>query len=201
MYIAHFAISIVAITVLIVLVETIARTSKISKVILRKITHVCVSLLIVTIALLYGYSIFVLLGLLFVGVLFISRRFYPLDALSDRASESYGEVYFPLGVAGAAIICNNTTQFVTTVLILGLADTAAYFIGRRLTSPITLFNKTIYGSLAFIVVSLGICSTTLDLLSALLVATTLALCEMVSPQGSDNATVPMIAAVLLVYVV
>lgn len=191
-------IALLSITALLILLEVIARLSKCPPSVMRKITHVSTSLLICLIALLMGHTIFVYLGLLFIFVLAGVRHIYPLRSLSDRASQSYGEVFFAVGIMSAAFICTTAPQFITTVLILGLADTTAYFIGRHFTSPKILFGKTILGSLAFVITSFVICLFTLSPLHALGIALVLSACELVSPYGSDNATVSIAAAALLV---
>lgn len=194
-------VALLAISVLIVLLETTARTTKLSKVFMRKLTHVSVSLLICVLVPFIGYHLFILLGLLFVGLLYIARRVFPLQVLADHSDKSYGEIFFPLGVAIAAILCQNSSQFITTIAILGLADTAAFIVGRAVSSPKLFHGKTLLGSAAFMIVTFGICLFTLSPMSAIAVATLASICEAVSTRGSDNTTVPVVVALLLVYVV
>jgi dolichol kinase len=195
-----YSVAIVSIVVGLVACEVLAYVTKIPKSVLRKFTHIAMSLIVIFIGLLINYSIFVPLGIIFgIGMLLL-RFVFPLRSLSDRANNSYGEVLFPIGVGLAAFIVNDVHQFVICILILGFADTAAYIAGRHLKSRMIVFDKTVAGSTAFFITCLVILlfMTPLSLV-AISIASALTICEIISPWGGDNFTLPVVSALLLVF--
>lgn len=162
----------------------------------RKIVHVGTSLLVVLFAHLFGWSLFIFLGALFVIVLGLVRLIHPLESISDRTKESVGEILFPLGVMIAASICQTQQSFLIAILILGLADTVAFYIGCFVKSPQLIHGKTIAGSLAFFIVALIIGLTSGNVLLAFTLAAATTVAELTGTRGLDNVTVPCVAALV-----
>lgn len=189
-------LSLAIISVFLVAVEFLTIRFNIPRIHTRKIVHTGSALLIVLVALLFDWRLFILLGPLFFIVLILARRFHPLESLRDRSNESFGEILFPLGVTVAALLCPTQITFVVTVLILGISDTAAFYIGRAIKSPRLLHKKSVAGSLAFFITAfiIALLSTNFPLAVSVAIVTTLV--ELASPKGTDNLSIPSVAALL-----
>lgn len=186
---------------LMTVLELLARKQLYSLAVARKVTHASVAILIAGVSITFlDYKWFVMLGLVMAVVLYFARLL-PLKTMSDRSNQSYGEVFFAFGVAGAALICADTSQFVMVMALLGIADTMAYVVGNSVPSAKMIYGRTRAGSIAFTATALIICLTAFTPIQALLIAMSLSLCELFSPRGSDNLTVPILAAGLIVYLV
>jgi phytol kinase len=131
-----------------------------------------------------------------------------LHSMSSRSHRSYGDVFFGLGCAGAALLANNVPTYVTAVLLMGLADGLAGLIPTHKTSRVLVTpgtKKPLVGRIAFFVITLVIMAIAarfipIQPLAAghiLIAALCLTILEQVSPYGSDNVTVPIGAALLL----
>lgn len=162
----------------------------------RKIAHVGSAVLAAVSCLWLDFRWYVLIGLLFSAALLLARRYLPLRSLSSRAEGSWGDLLFGIGVALAGLLSDNAIVFVLAVLILGLADTAAFLVGRRWPIRIVVLSRSVGGSLAFLVVAFLI-TLPAGPVTATVVALGCTVAELVSPRGTDNLTVPAIAAVLI----
>lgn len=178
--------------------ELIARVTHLTPATARKMVHVGMAVCIAILSLHVPYRLFAVMGTVFFGVLALLRRKQLLRSLSYQAHTSYGELFFPLGISTAAILAGDTRIFVTTVMVLGLADTAAFFAGKILPKPGLYRGKTVAGSLA--------CCATTVLLCAIagygwvvvgVAGVVVAMIELISPYGSDNLTIPLACALLL----
>lgn len=193
------ALSLAIISVFLIAIEFFTIRFNIPRVHARKIVHTGSALLIVLVALLFDWRLFILLGPLFFVVLILARRFHPLESLRDRSDESFGEILFPFGVTVAVLLCPTQITFIIAVLILGISDTAAFYIGRAIKSPRLLHKKSVAGSLAFLVTAfvIALLSANLPLALGMAVATTLV--ELASPKGTDNLFIPSVAALLFMF--
>lgn len=163
----------------------------------RKAVHITSALLIVALCIVFDWKIFIYLGIIFFFALSILRYIHPLKSLSDRSHVSYGDVVFPVGVSLAALISTSEMDFITTILILGISDTLAYYIGTLFKSKTLINQKTLYGSLGFLVSSFILLLTVISPFSAFYIALILTLTEILSTKGLDNLSVPVLAAILL----
>jgi len=177
--------------------EEFARRSHISPAIMRKIGHVGMSLLVIAVGLIVGRHGVIEVSAFFALLLFFLHFFRPLKSISDRHSGSLGEVFFPIGVALTAFIAPTNADFVAAVLVLGLADTTAYFAGTRIKSPKLPFHKSIAGSLGFFVVASIILLFVTSWFWALPFAAALTIVEFLGAFGLDNLFIPVVAALLL----
>lgn len=177
--------------------EIVARRTKISHNIIRKAGHIGLTLVIASVSFLVGKEVFIPIGLGFFVVALLMRHFLKLRSLSKFASVSYGEALFPLGIGIAAFTAQSVEVFITCVLILGFADTAAFVCGRHFKSPKIIFNKTVAGSLAFAVVSTIIIFAFTSSWWAIPISIVLAIVEILGLHGSDNLTLPVAASLML----
>ena len=178
-------------------VELFARLTHTPKPIMRKVVHVAMAILVMVLSYILSYTIFIALGVIFGILMLILRFIWPLESLADRATDSYGEVFFAFGVAACAALSNEKWSFILSICILGLADTAAYFIGRRIRSKRLLIDKTAAGCGAFISVALLLLFPFVPFPQALMISCLLATIELISPYGSDNLSIPIAATILL----
>ncbi len=167
---------------------------------MRKITHLSAMALVIFFAALFGYKLFITTGLIFAILLLLMRFIRPPKALTGKETlDSYGESIFFVGVAATAFIASSLWLFIIPIAILGLADTAAYVIGRSIPSPKLIFSKTLAGSLAFIVVAFCLFLIVAPLWLALVGAVVTSFAELIGTKGSDNVTVPVVAVLLLTF--
>ena len=176
--------------------EVVARRRPPPPEVSRKIAHVGSAVLAALSCLWLDFRWYVLIGLLFSAALVLARRYLPLRSLSSRAEGSWGDLLFGVGVALAGLLADNAIVFVLAVLILGLADTAAYVVGRRWPIRTIVLGRSVGGALAFLVTAFLI-TLPAGPVPALVVALSCTVTELVSPRGTDNLTVPAIAAILI----
>lgn len=176
--------------------ELMSRKTHIPQPVIRKTGHVGLALCIAIGAFFFGHEVFAIVGFGFTVISLLLRQL-PLKSLGAFKTTSYGEVLFPLGVGLAALIVPTTTGFIVTMLLLGLADTAAYIAGTGLKSPTLVGTKTVAGTLAFAIVAAIIVYIGTGSPWAPAVACVLAGMELVSKWGSDNLTIPLAASLLL----
>ncbi|MCA9343405.1 MAG: hypothetical protein H6793_00040 [Candidatus Nomurabacteria bacterium] len=179
------------------LIELLCRQKKLSRPNARKVIHVGVCLIVALLTVLFvDYKIFVLLGIVFCVLMFVTRYILKLESLSDRREASLGEVFLPLGVAISAVLATNQQYFVSSMLILGIADTSAYYFGKKIESPRLFFGKTLVGSVACLATTFIICVFVVPVHNAIAIAFMVSLCELISPYGSDNLTLPIILSAI-----
>lgn len=180
-------------------VEYFVRMTKIPSIVIRKIIHVGLAMVVVLASLLFGYRIFIVIGLISSVFFALSRNLYKLRCLRDRKNKSWGEVFFPLGVAASAIISINGEVFIASILILALSDTAAFIVGKNFpNSRKIITGRTVVGSGAGFIVSLVIMLLLgFGAISSMLVSFGIFIVEVFSIKGSDNFTMPVMAAILL----
>ncbi len=211
----------------VITLETLSRKSKLRPGVIRKLGHVGLALIISTVAIFLSYKLFILIGLSLAIIALILRQL-PLKSLEPFKKDSYGEILFPLGVSLAAvlayasnfeiitqnqsIISYDTAIFITAVLILGLSDTAAFIAGKNIRSPKILGNKTLAGTIGFVISSVIILGFAMSLSgkvavdqiftsipAILFMSISLSIVELLSDKGSDNITIPIFTAILLIF--
>jgi dolichol kinase len=179
--------------------ELVARHTKLPAPLLRKLVHTSTAVIVCITAVYFDYKNYIYVGSLFTILLLLARRWHPLDSLRDRSEKSFGDILFPLGIAATALIAPNANTFIGAILILGFADTMAYYIGRNMPSVKLFFNKTLAGSLGFVLCASLVAALFLPLPFAVITAVACGLTELASPSGSDNFTVPLVACVMFVF--
>ncbi|MDR1798179.1 MAG: hypothetical protein LBR44_12245 [Clostridiales Family XIII bacterium] len=163
----------------------------------RKVSHVLCALIVCIAAQFMSFRLFAIVGAIFLPIM-IRFRYRELRSLADRSESSIGEVLFPVGVALAALLPIERKEFVVCVLLMGLSDTAAYAAGKWLKRPTLLFGKTLPGTAAFFLSALAIClAAGMPKTHAAAVAAVGAAVEHFGPYGTDNATVPPLAGLVI----
>lgn len=193
---APVVITVLVLTGFLLLNEFVARRWRPPAEVSRKVAHVGSAVLAAGSCLWLDHRWYVIIGFGFTVALLAARRFLPLRSLSSRSDRSWGEVLFGLGVAVAALIAHRASSFVLAVLILGLADTAAHLIGRRVPVRQLILGRSVGGSATFVIIA-ALVALPAGPGPAAVVALGCALAELVSPRGTDNLAVPALAAALL----
>jgi len=133
------------------------------------------------------------------------RILHSIDGVGRRTGGSY-LLALSVGISYyISVRLENNMLFTLPVLILAICDPLAGIIGKRYKSKLILNGKTIFGSLTFWFSSLLICLFYLMAthhesvwMLSFLIAFTAALTELFSTRGTDNLTVPLSVAGVLI---
>lgn len=160
-----------------------------------------------------------LLSLLFVLVLVIVKKLKLFRSLRSVRRATYGEVWYALCIGICALLFKSDAIYAIAILHMALADGFAAIVGVGMGKKASKFmyngsRKSIEGTLTFIAVSFflnaaywmyftdqqvridGISPLIIPLYS-LMSAIISAGAEIVSPKGSDNVIIPVLAGFLL----
>lgn len=160
-----------------------------------------------------------IISLLFIVALFVTKKLKIFRSLRSVRRVTYGEIWYALGIGVSAILFSDAV-FSVAVLTMALADGFAAVVGVSLKKKAGNFKingqrKSLAGTLTFISVSFLInfiywayfgsdhLPSTLNnfvFISMLSFASAsiLGLAELVSPKGSDNIIVPVLAGFLAI---
>lgn len=196
--------------VIVVLAEALWRLKLLESEYSRKLVHILVGTFAATWAFFLSEALILLLaGMMFLVVL-ISRFFGLFSSIHSVKRKTWGELFFPLGIAGTALIADSPWIFLAALLHVGLADGLAALIGKKYIKKhgykVLGTQKTVVGSLVFLGVSLVILSTTvaiepdvaLSFLSLSIVSLAATLAENIGVYGSDDTLIPVVVSLLLV---
>ncbi len=168
----------------------------------RLITHIASGLLAA-----YFYNCLdrkeiIILSAAFLLLLIISKRGSLFRGIHNVQRKTYGEFFFPLGVAFAAIVFlpESPAWYQLSLLTLALADPAANIFGVRF-SKARILKKTLGGFVAFGLTAFVIALFFLNPLIALIYAFVTATVETVSELGSDNLTITVGAYIVHIFTV
>ena len=175
----------------------------------RKLAHMVGGVMSACLPLLLPFPAIAGLSGAFVPFMVITRRLgvFPLIHGAERSTN--GEVYFPLGVMGAALLVPHRVEFAFGVLVMALADASASLVGQRFgkrSFRLLSGEKTYLGSAVFFATTLvlGLVAAQAlgelsgrSLLPLLAIAATAAIAEAVVGGGADNVILPVLAAALL----
>ncbi len=174
----------------------------------RKIAHMVGGVMSAALPLILPFPAAAALSAAFVPFMVVTRRvgIFPLIHAGERST--YGEVFFPLGILGAAVLVPHTAPYAFGVLTMALADPAAGIVGVRLgkRSYRSLWGeKTYAGSVAFLCVTMAIGTGVhtfcgglhaAQVLPLLVIAGVLTVEEALVGGGADNMLLPVTGAAL-----
>lgn len=178
----------------------------------RKAVHLLVGLSICATPLLFATNVpLIILSLLFISINYWAIRTRHLTGIHPN-DQSYGTVYYPVAILILDILLWPAYQiiFVLATLIMVVADTMAALIGNNYASKFYVFydeRKSVPGSLTMLATSIVLLFSGLqclmdntlveNLILAILVGIVVTAAELISKKGSDNLSVPLIAALFL----
>lgn len=189
-----------AYSLMFLLAESAFRLLRIAPEVTRPGLHLVCGLLSALLPLWLTRTEIVGLALFFTAVMLVSMRLYLLRSIHAVGRAGWGELFFPLGIALAALLYLPSNQHVysLSILVLAISDPLANVVGNKagdLWGSRIFTGKSLLGSLAFLLSSTAICLVFLQPPQALLVSTALTVAEAVSPLGSDNLTIAAVGAV------
>lgn len=192
---------------IIIVAETLRLKKLISNESSRKSLHMAHGLVVITWAFITSYSFIVMAEAVFLLVVLLARYFKLMQPLRSVNRTSWGEVFFPLGVIGLALLMPSKVVFLVAMLHLGVADAVAALVGRRFKKGkyhVFSQRKTVAGSSAFFLTSLIIilglllfADQSYPVAALLIIPPITTLAENLSPYGSDNFTIPLLVAAWL----
>ncbi len=175
----------------------------------RKSVHIAHALIIGSWPFFTNYKLVIIGELLSLLLVVLARVFKIFGPFREIQRLSWGEFFFPLAVIIMALYEPSPWLFLAAVLHFGFADALAAIVGDRIRQGnyvVLDHKKSFIGTSVFWLVSFGIVgwyinfhlSSATDLWpTAIIIPTVLAVAENVSPWGSDNLTIPLLAFVLL----
>jgi dolichol kinase len=184
----------------------------------RKIVHIVIAVFASTWAYFLTSTLILLICFILICVVYIVKKYKILRSFRAVNRVTYGEVWFPLGIGISALMFPNPDIYALAVLNMGLADGMAAVVGVKLGKKAGNFKinkstKSIAGTTTFVAISTGlylfywlsidnlqifsnsvVLAFVISISSAIIVASV----ELISPKGSDNISVPVIAGILAV---
>lgn len=201
--------TILGIFAIVVLAEVLWRAKLLESEHSRKLIHILVGTFTASwMFFLEGRQI-VLLAVAMFAVVLVSRIFGLLSSIHSVKRKTWGELFFPLGIALCAVITDSPWVFLAALLHVSLADGLAAIVGSRyikkhgykvlkqqktLVGTLTFFNASLFITLLVVVLAPELQGNVLVVMVVPLVAT---IAENVGLYGSDDLLVPAIVTVLL----
>ena len=180
----------------VLLIELARRKLDVSSDITRRVIHIFSGIYTVLDYFLLPAAWFLSLIFISLVVMTISQRLNWFTSIHGVKRKTYGEVFLPLGTLITYAISQGKPEiFIPSMFIMTFADSFAGLTSDMLKKE----RKVIQGSLVFFVIAflLLIENTHLELGQIFACALIVTLVERFSPVGSDNATVPVATALLL----
>lgn len=185
----------------------------------RKFVHILTATFVAFWPLFLSHYQIAILSLVFAATVVIIKKFKLLRSFKSVRRATYGEIWYALGIGLVAVLFQSDAIFSIAILQMALADGFAAVVGVGLGKNAIQYrykniNKSIAGSLTFLVISFGLnlfywfglnnaaldssmVSPALPVLLSASSAIILTFVEIISPKGSDNVIVPVLAATLL----
>lgn len=172
----------------------------------RRIIHISSALIALSLPKYLTLGQILFICIFFLVFLIISKRMALLESIHKVDRKTWGEIYFPLGIAIMALsfLPAHVKSYEIAVIIYGASDVLANLIGTLYgTHAFSIFKckKTIEGSIAFFISTLAILvifNVSLPMAAFISLVTTLV--EGISPYGSDNLTIPIVVSILLTFI-
>lgn len=192
--------------------ETIARRTRASAELVRKLAHLSCGILAAFLPVFMSFTSVMVVAALFIPFMLVSRKLGIFPSVHRAERTTLGEVYFPLGVGLAAAAYPAMVPYTFGVLVMAVSDALAALAGSRwgrreysvfgahktITGSAVFFASTVALTVGALAASVGLSPASLAAgLAAALVLTAL---EGVLAGGIDNAVLPVAAGALFVAV-
>ena len=211
-----FGIFFVSITGLVGISGILLNKFKVSENTSRRVVHIGVGLMVSISPFLFDNAYpAILLATIFIVLNWLALVKDKAKGMHSTERKSFGTVFFPLSFLILILLYwnSNTTALVMGMLLMAISDPFASFVGESKLGGKTYIpwadKKSIGGSLAafisnFVLVMIFVpflytnpIATTSLLLIAFIVALIATLSEIISKEGTDNLTLPLISAMFL----
>lgn len=208
-----------AFLVILALSEFVYKKLKIAAEYTRKISHFTATLTSLSFIYVFQSHWFVFgLAVFSFILLFVGKLKNAFRSIEDVPRQTLGSYVLPVGIYISFAISdflNDRLLFILPILILAISDTTAGIMGvayQKGGNKISVYGKTLdktfAGTFAFLISTFIISFSTfmiygfdfqrvLILTIAVSIATTIT--ELLSPYGSDNLTIPVVASILLIF--
>jgi dolichol kinase len=184
----------------------------------RKFVHITVATFAAFWPLFITRPQIIIINIVFICALVMIKKLRLFKSIQSVKRASYGEIWYAIGIILCAILFKDNAIYAIAVLHMALADGFAAIIGVRLEHKAIHFSfrsskKSCIGTLTFFLISftlyisywilsnngeyenLGIGLS--PIIYSALAAGLLSLIEVISPKGSDNVVVPLVAGYVL----
>ena len=154
-----------------------------------------------------GYAL--ALSALFFVLLVVANVQKWLPSVDGVDRKTVGSYFLAFGVGATyyiSVVFDNSMAFTLAMLIFAISDPLAGIIGAKWVKSKEIYGgKTIAGSLAFLFSALIICLFFFNsmfgnpmIALSLMVALTATVMELISTRGTDNFTIPLVVALMLI---
>lgn len=205
------AIAVLVVFALLLVAERIKKHEKLNAEIARKFVHITVGSFVAFWPFFIPDSAIYLICAAFIAVIVFTRASGLFPSIHKVPRKTWGDVLFPIGIAGTLFLAQDPWIFTAAILHLSLADGFAALVGEKYgkTSAYKIlgYKKTFVGNAAFFSISLTIISllvwlepgsfSTIALPTLFLVPIFATTIESLSVRGSDNIMVPILITLLL----
>jgi len=159
-----------------------------------------------------------LLSVIFIIALIVVKELKIFNSIRSIKRVTFGEIWYAVGISACALLFKDNTIYAIAVLHMALADGFAAVVGVGLAKKAKNFyfhksRKSLAGTATFILISFSLnisywlyfshfsLSNSAIYLSpflySIICAGILGGVEVISPKGSDNVIIPLLAGVLL----
>lgn len=198
--------------------ETLHRLGILKGEFARKFIHILIAVFAATWAHYLSWQIIVAICLVLMITVAVVTHYSLLRSIKAVRRITFGEIWYPAGIAVAAILFRDPVVYSIAILHMGLADGLAAVVGVGLGKKAKKFKingatKSVAGTLTFMAVSFMLYAiywtgyaegtyffynTLPAVIISLSAAFLVAMVELVSPKGSDNLFVPLTAGLLAI---
>lgn len=179
--------------ILLIIIEILSRRFKLPAEWIRRVSHLLAALFTVYLSFYLDSSFLLTILAIFSVVIFTSRLLKIFNHIHAVSRPTIGEELLPIGFIAAYLISNGqSTIFIPSILVVGIADPITGIMMQK-------WKKHFWGIVIFTVVTVVIVLlfTNSTLITASIIAFSVALVERISPYGTDNLSIPAITALLL----
>ena len=198
--------------------EVFIRKNKLKGENARKLVHITIALYASTWAFYLSPLLIALISVILIGAVIVVQKYNILHSMRSVRRVTYGEIWYPVGIGISALLFHNPYVYAIAILHMGLADGLAAVVGMGMGKHARKFKvagmtKSLAGTLVFITTSFIVYfaywvlfsnqtffqesilyAAIISISSAILVAMT----ELLSPKGSDNVIVPVVAGLFAI---
>lgn len=169
----------------------------------RKIAHSLSTLLCLSVPVYFSSHWYALLFVIVsFFILYIGKRKQFLNSIHSVKRKTYGAFLLPVSIGIAYYVSvwkQDNTFFILPIFVLAISDPLACYFGTTYKSKVLISNKTAIGTLFFFLSTLIICTAILlhqsadfkSLGIAFSISVFVSGIELLSPNGSDNLTIPV----------
>ncbi len=178
------------------LLEWTVRTKRLKSFITRRIAHIAAGLFALFMWTWVSPPVYIGLLVTLIACMTISQLRGILLSVHGVDRKTIGEVLLPLGILITYVMSHDKpTVFVPALLIVTLADSFAGIVSDMRRKK----RSSKIGSIVFFVTCCIVLATTthMAVLQLLVLSSIVTVTERISPFGSDNLTIPLVATLLL----